>query len=63
MTRREFWLKLFSENDTSLASAILLCKRYINMEQLEQGEEYIAACKKSLDDIIPDDVVKSVFLT
>lgn len=63
MTKREFWLKLFSENDTALASAILLCERFINMEQLERGEEYITACKKSLEDIIPEDVCRSVFPT
>ena len=61
MTKREFWLKLFSENDTALASAILLCERFVNMEQLERGEEYITACKKSLNDIVSEELYQAVF--
>lgn len=61
MTKREFWLKLFSENDTALASAIILCERFVNMEQLERGEKYITDCKKSLNDIVPEKLCKTVF--
>ncbi len=30
MTQKEFWLKLFNENDTALASAIILVNRFVN---------------------------------
>lgn len=34
MTKRDYWLKLFSENDVALASAIILCERFVTDEQL-----------------------------
>lgn len=41
MTKREFWIKLFSQNDVALACAIILCERFATEEQLTNGKEYI----------------------
>lgn len=61
MTQKEFWLKLFNENDTALASAIILVNRFVNKEQLESGKEYIRSEVHKLYEEMPEDVVKSVF--
>lgn len=64
MTKKEFWLKLFSENDTALASALILVEhfeRYVNVEQLERGNKYIRSEVQKLYEEMPEDVVKSVF--
>ncbi len=61
MTQKEFWLKLFNENDTALASAIILVNRFANKEQLERGEKYIRGRVHELYEEMPEDVVKSVF--
>ena len=61
MTKREFWLKLFSENDTALASAIILCERFVADEQLENGKDYIETHKKELYEEIPEDKMLKIF--
>lgn len=61
MTRKEFWLKLFTENDTALASALILISRYATPEQLEKGKEYIENKKKELYEEVPLNEIKSVF--
>ena len=63
MTEKEFWLKLFNENDTALASAIILVNRFVNEQQLESGKEYIRSEVQKLYEERPEDVVKSVFPT
>lgn len=61
MTKREFWLKLFSENDTALASAIILCERFVTDEQLENGKDYIGIRKKELYEEMPESKILKVF--
>lgn len=61
MTRKEFWLKLFAENDTALASALILVDRFATEEQLQRGKEYIESRKKELYDEMPLDEIQSVF--
>ena len=61
MTRKEFWLKLFAENDTALASALILCNRFATEEQLEKGKEYIESQKKELYEEMPLSEIKLVF--
>lgn len=61
MTNKEFWLKLFNENDTALASAIILVNRFVNEEQLERGKKYIRSEVQKLYEEMPENVVKSVF--
>ena len=61
MTRKEFWLKLFSENDAALASALILVDRFATEEQLQRGKEYIESRKKELYEEIPLNEIQSVF--
>ena len=61
MTKREFWLKLFSENDTALASAIHLCERFISEEQLKSGEEFLEQRRKELYEDVSKEQIKKVF--
>jgi len=61
VTRKEFWLKLFAENDTALASTLILVKRYVTSEQLEKGKEYIESRKKELYEEMPLSEIKLIF--
>lgn len=61
MTKREFWLKLFNENDAALACAIHLCERYINNEQLESGEEFISQKRRELYEEVSQETIVEVF--
>lgn len=61
MTKREFWLKLFSENDIALASAIHLCERFVTPESLEREEAYFAEKLESLNDDVDQDTIEAVF--
>lgn len=61
MTRKEFWLKLFAENDTALASALILADRFATDQQLQRGKEYIESRKKELYEEMPLNAVQSVF--
>ncbi len=61
MTVREFWLKLFSENDTALISAVILIERFVTEKQLQSGQEYIQSRKKELYEKAPETLVKDVF--
>ena len=61
LTRKELWLKLFSENDTALACAIHLCERFITDESLKSGEKLIIEKRRELYGEVSDDVVESVF--
>lgn len=61
MTKKEFWLKLFNENDTALISAIILIERFIDEEQLKNGIEYIQSRKKELYEEMPLNEIKNVF--
>lgn len=55
MNNKEFWIKLLSENDTVLASVIILAERFIKQE-LSQGEQdYIQEKKKWLYEKAPDE--------
>ena len=61
MTRKEFWLKLFKENDFALASALILIDRFATEEQVARGKEYIQSKVKELYEEMPKDDVKAVF--
>ena len=61
MTRKEFWLKLFAENDTALASVLILVDRFVTEEQLEKGKEYIESRKKELYEEMPLSEIQAVF--
>lgn len=61
MTKRDFWLKLFQENDTALASAIHLCERFITDEQLKNGEDFLEQKRKELYEEVPEEVIQAVF--
>lgn len=61
MTEKEFWLKLFSENDTALASVLILVDRFVTEESLASGAEYIEQRKKELYNEMPEDKIKLVF--
>ena len=61
MTRKEFWLKLFEENDTALASALILVDRSITEEHLQKiDRNYIESRKKELYEEIPLSEIQSV---
>ena len=61
MTEKEFWLKLFSENDTALASVLILVDRFVTEESLASGAEYIEQRKKELYNEVPEDKIKLIF--
>lgn len=61
MKKREYWMKLFAENDTALATAIHLCERFVTEEQLENGEEFLTQKRKELDEEIPAEIVEETF--
>lgn len=61
MTKRDYWLKLFSENDVALACAIILCERFATNEQLTNGKEYIIEQISKLNEEISNDIIKEVF--
>lgn len=61
MTKREFYLKLFSENDTALICAVLLTQRFANKGSLNSGREYILTNIKQLYEEVPDSEVAKVF--
>lgn len=61
MKKKEFWLKLFRENDTALACAIHLCERFVDEKQLQNGAEFIAQKRSELNDEMPLEVVVKVF--
>lgn len=60
MTQKEFWLKLFAENDTALAAVLVLVDRFITQEQLERGKAYIESKKKELYEEMPRCDVEAV---
>ena len=60
---KKFWLKLFAENDTALASAIHLCERFVNDEQLKNGEDFLAQKRNELYEDVPLEVIQEVFGT
>ena len=61
MTRKDFWLKLFAENDAALASALILIDRFVTEEQLQRGKEYIKSRKKELYEEMPLNEIQSIF--
>lgn len=61
MTKRQFWLKLFSENDTSLATAIHLCSRFVSDGGLQANKAQVAKTKDELDDEMDPGMVAMVF--
>lgn len=63
MTKREFWLKLFQENDTALACAIHLCERFVDEKQLESGAEFIAQKRSELNNEVSPEILVEVFGT
>lgn len=62
MTKRELWLKLFSENDSALATAIHLCERFGNPENLtESGREFLLEKRRELDEEVSPQIVAEIF--
>ena len=61
MTRKEFWLKLFQENDFALTSALVLLERFASQEQIERGKGYIQDKIKDLYEQVPQSDIEGVF--
>lgn len=61
MTYKEFWLKLFNENDIALTCAIILINRFTNEEQLKSGLDFILKERKHLNEIVSEEIVKNTF--
>ena len=61
MTKRELWLRLFSENDTALASAIHLCERFVTPKSLESGQNFIMQKRRELDEEVDAKIVREIF--
>lgn len=61
MTYKEFWLKLFNENNIALTCAIILINRFVTEEQLQQGQDFILKEKEILNKIVPEEIVKNTF--
>lgn len=61
MTRKEYWLKVFSENDAALASALILIEKFATQEHIDADKEYIESRVGELYEEIPLTVVKGTF--
>lgn len=61
MTKREFWLKLFSENDTALAAAVHLCGRFVTDKNLQSGADFLAEKRKELYEEMDPKIVAETF--
>lgn len=61
MTNRELWLKLFSENNVALATAIHLCKRYVTDQQLQADKDFILAKVSELQEEVPEEQIDFIF--
>lgn len=61
MTKRELWLKLFSENDTALAAAIHLCERFVTPKSLESGQDFLIQKRRELNEEVDPKIVHEVF--
>lgn len=61
MKKRELWLKLFSENDTALATAIHLCERFVTPESLERSQDFIMNKRRELNEEIDPQIVAEIF--
>lgn len=48
MRKREFWLKLFSENDTALAAAVHLVQRFVTEQSLATGQDFLLQKRQEL---------------
>ena len=64
MTKREFYLKLFNENEVALTAGIIALDRAMLMckgKLSESEEEYIEEQRLTLDEEMPQEMVKGVF--
>lgn len=61
MTKREFWLKLFSENDIALASAIRFCEKFATPESLKGGRSGSPKKRSELYEEVDPKLVEAVF--
>ena len=61
MTKREFWLKLFAENNFAFAAALVLVERFTDVQSLKKGEDYIKEREKELNEEVPPEYVEQVF--
>lgn len=61
MTRKEYWLKLFAENDIALASALILFDKFVTKEQLTDGRDYLESSIKELYEEVPLSVIQATF--
>lgn len=61
MTRREFWLKLFAENDTALATAIHLIGRFVTPQGLNKNQEFLVEKRRELNEEMDPETVERAF--
>lgn len=61
MTKKDVWLKLLTENEVALASAIHLCERYIKYDELIKNKEFIERKREELHNEVPQEDVNSLF--
>ena len=61
MTKREYWLKLFSENDIALAAAIHLCTKGSTLASLESGRDFLLERRKELYEEVDQEIVVETF--
>jgi hypothetical protein len=57
MNRKEFWLRLFAQNDIALASAIHFCERFVTEESLESRKDFIQNKIKELYEEVPQELI------
>lgn len=58
MTKKEYWLKLFEENDVALACAIHLCESFADDVQLVKGRQFIEQKVEELSFDMDENTVK-----
>lgn len=61
MTKKELWLKLFTENDVALASAIHMCEKFIDKNISDKEREFIKEKVKELDKCMTKEQIENVF--
>lgn len=57
MIKKEFWLRLFAQNDIALASAVHFCERFVTEESLENGKDFIQNKIKELYEEAPQELI------
>ena len=63
ITKREYWLKLFEENNVALASAVILVERFVTEASLKSGAEFIRQKINELSEMQDEFIVSDTFRT